>query len=102
MEVRFQFLLHKSDRVSRGFWPTKTRVPLDSSRPAANTKHFFEFHAAIPAISTQQNRLSRAADRKSRLSTLMGYETGIEAHCRGGEKKMELSYEPNKSDRLRG
>jgi len=87
MEVRFQFLLHKSDRVSRGFWPTRTRVPLDSSPPAANTKHFFEFHAAILAILTQQDRLSRAADNKSRLSTLMGYEAGIEAHCRGGEKR---------------
>jgi len=87
MEVRFQFLLHKSDRVSRGFWPTRTTVPLDSSRPAANTKHFFEFHAAIPAILTQQDRLGRAADRKSCLLSFMGSEAEIEAHCRGGEKR---------------
>jgi hypothetical protein len=87
MEVRFQFLLHKSDRVSRGFSPTRTTVPLDSSRPAANTKHFFEFHAAIPAILTQQDRLGRAADRKSCLLSFMGSEAEIEAHCRGGEKR---------------
>jgi hypothetical protein len=87
MEVRFHFLSHKSDRVSRGFWPTTARVPLDSSQPAANTKHFFEFHAAIPAILTQQDRLGRAVDRKSCLLTFLGSEAEIAAHCRGGEKR---------------
>jgi len=94
MEVRFQFLSHKSDRVSRGFWPTRTRVPLDSSLPSANTKHFFEFHAAIPAILAQQNWLARAADRKSRLLPLVGSEAGIEAIAMAAKEEMELSYKP--------